>query len=101
MEEFSFAWDDSKRLSNVAKHKIDFHDAVEIFLTDHLILPARSDVETRWIAVGAIADQVISVIFTRRESAIRIISARKARKDEREQYQALYNRRNPPDEIPH
>ena len=101
MEETSFTWDETKRLTNITKHQIDFHDAVEIFLTDHLILPARSDVETRWIAVGAIADQVIAVIFTRRDMAIRIISARKARKDEREQYQALHDRRNPPDEIPH
>ncbi|MBN2760001.1 MAG: BrnT family toxin [Rhodobacteraceae bacterium] len=72
-----------------------------MFAADHLILPARSDIELRFIAVGALADEVIAVIYTIRGDTIRIISARKARTDEREQYQNLHARRNPPDEIPH
>ena len=101
MEHELFEWDESKRLSNIQKHKIDFADAVEIFAAEHMILPARSDIESRWIAVGSLSDQVIAVIFTLREDVIRIISARKARTDERELYQDLHARRNPPDEIPH
>ena len=96
-----FTWDEAKRISNINKHQIDFADAAEIFADDPLILPARSEVEARSIAVGALADQVIAVIFTLRGDVIRIISARKARTDERELYQDLYARRNPPDEIPH
>ena len=95
-----FSWDETKRKSNIGKHDIDFADAVEIFTADHLILPARSDIEARWIAVGALSDQIIAVIFTLREDVIRIISARKARTDERERYQDLYARRDPPDEVP-
>ena len=96
-----FSWDETKRKSNIQKHDIDFADAVEIFSAEHLILPARSEIEARWIAVGALSNQVIAVIFTLRQDVIRIISARKARKDERERYQDLHPRRNPPDEIPH
>lgn len=66
MDHFSFQWDEIKRLSNVNKHQIDFADAAEIFTADHLILPARSDIEARWIAVGALSDQIIAVIFTLR-----------------------------------
>lgn len=89
----SFSWDETKRLSNIEKHGIDFVDAAEIFVSEHLILPARSEIETRWIAVGLLSDQAIAVIFTTRDDVIRIISARKARTDERERYQNLHTRR--------
>ncbi|NBB98793.1 MAG: BrnT family toxin [Alphaproteobacteria bacterium] len=97
----SFQWDETKRLSNIEKHQLDFYDAAEIFSADHLTLPARSNIEPRFIAVGALAEEVIAVIYTIRDDSIRIISARKARTDEREQYQDLHARRNPPDEISH
>lgn len=82
----SFEWDEHKNQLNLAKHGIDFDDAVEIF--DDPILLYRSDRnhEERWVAIGTSNDHVIAVIFTRRNDTIRIISARSARKNEKESY---------------
>ncbi len=82
----SFEWDENKNQLNLAKHGIDFDDAVEIF--DGPILLCRSDRnhEERWVAIGKSNDHVIAVIFTRRNDIIRIISARSARKNEKKSY---------------
>jgi uncharacterized protein len=80
-----FEWDSSKREVNLRKHGIDFEDAVEIF--DGPILANRSDrEEVRWIAVGSLENRLIAVVFTRRAEIIRIISARRARKNEERAY---------------
>ena len=48
----TFEWDDNKNRLNLAKHSIDFEDAVEIL--DHPLLLHRSDRnnEERWVAIG-------------------------------------------------
>lgn len=94
-----FEWDEAKRRTTLAKHHLDFRDVVEVFQADFLELPGRSNVETRRIAVGSVEGVVIAVVFTRRDDAIRIITARKARTDERNEYQAYVNRRDPGPEI--
>jgi uncharacterized DUF497 family protein len=96
----SYTWDDEKRLLTIKKHGIDFIDAITVFDFEHLILDARSDLEPRKIAIGKLNDQTIAVVFTMRGETCRIITARKARKDEREKYQDLYGRRNSPHEGP-
>ena len=93
MSEF-FEWDEAKRLVCLDKHGIDFCDAVEVFETDYLELPARSEAEERLIAVGLLQDVTVAVVFTCRGGAIRIITARRARKNEREQYDAHVALRN-------
>ena len=95
-----FSWDEKKRQATIDKHGIDFIDAISVFDFEHLILDARSDLEPRKIAIGQLNDQMIAVVFTMRGETCRIITARKARKDEREQYQDLYGRRNSPHEGP-
>lgn len=89
----TFEWDDNKNRLNLAKHSIDFEDAVEIF--DHPLLLHRSDRnnEERWVAIGTSGNHVIAVIFTRRNDVIRIISARAARKNEKESYRHAENER--------
>jgi hypothetical protein len=87
-----FEWDEAKRLSNVAKHGIDFLSAVELFdgrpaVTFHSTYPD----EGRFITTGIIRDRFVTVVWTRRGEAIRIISARRARDAERRAYRALYN----------
>ncbi|RBI84702.1 BrnT family toxin [Rhodosalinus halophilus] len=94
-----YEWNEAKRVTTLEKHGIDFRDATEVFETVHLELEARSDVELRRIAVGEVDGVTIAVVFTRREDAIRIITARKARRDEREQYQALLARRGSEDDV--
>jgi uncharacterized protein len=92
-----FEWDENKRLITIEKRKIDFRDMVEIFLSQHLVLDARSEIEQRRIAVGKLNESYFAVIFTMRGETHRIITARKARRDEREQYQALYAGRSQAD----
>lgn len=85
-------WDDRKRLSNLEKHRLDFEDAYQIFGAEFLKLPARpSGDELRFRAVGHVRENLVTVIYTERGDAIRIISMRKARTDERRLHQALFD----------
>ena len=83
-----FAWDDTKRRANLKKHGIDFVDAEKIFRG--LILTAEDTREAygerRFLTLGLLADQVVSVTHTERGSDIRIISIRKATKHEARYY---------------
>ena len=83
-----FEWDEAKRIACLAKHNIDFEDAIKIFAGDHLIIEARSDVEPRLLAVGRFEGTEIAVVFTHRGLRRRIITARRARPDERRAYHA-------------
>jgi uncharacterized protein len=80
----AFEWDDKKRTSNLEKHGIDFEDAIEVFYGISLI--RHSNNEERWIAIGETEGRIITVVFTRRRDALRIISARRARKNEERQF---------------
>jgi len=79
-----FEWDEQKRLANARKHGIDFADAISIFESDIVVmLDDRFDYgETRYIAFGLLQGNVIVVAYTERGKRIRLISARKAVKDE-------------------
>ncbi|MGL3106701.1 BrnT family toxin [Bradyrhizobium sp. BR 1432] len=79
-------WDEDKKNSNLVKHGIDFEDAIEVF--DRPLLLRRSDRhnEERWLAIGILEERLIAVAFTRRANILRIISARRARKNEERAY---------------
>ena len=86
-----FEWDERKNRENIRKHGLDFEDAREMF--DHPML-VRADTredygEERWIGIGVIHGRVAIVVFTERddEGIIRIISLRKATRNEREDYE--------------
>jgi uncharacterized DUF497 family protein len=96
-----FSWDETKRVTTIAKHGIDFLDVISIFDGPHLILPARSDVEDRFVAIADWNGIKVAVFFTRRGPAIRLITARRARRHERDLYQNLYAGTDTPDERPH
>ena len=83
-----FEWDEAKALSNLEKHHIDFRDAVTIFDGDVLTAPdEREDYgEQRDIAVGCMHGIEIVLICTERGERIRVISARRANRHERENY---------------
>ena len=80
-----FQWDDAKDAANEAKHGIQFIQAVQIFRSP--ILKVRDDRhdygEQRFVALGIFDGTVLSVAFTERDGDIRLISARKASKNER------------------
>jgi uncharacterized DUF497 family protein len=79
-----FAWDEAKRRLNLRKHRIDFADAEKIFRG--LTFTAEDDRaaygERRFLTLGLLDDQVVSVTHTERGDEIRIISIRKATKHE-------------------
>ncbi len=86
-----FEWDKSKARSNRAKHGIDFVEATTVF-GDPLALtgfdPDHSIDEDRFVTVGATIDGNLMVVtYTDRGDRIRIISARKATRKERSDYQ--------------
>ena len=79
-----FSWDETKRSANLRKHGIDFRDAPKIFRG--FTLTAEDDRESygerRFLTLGLLEDQVVSVAHTERGEDIRIISIRKATKHE-------------------
>ncbi len=79
-----FTWDEAKRRENFRKHGIDFVDAPKIF--QGLTFTAEDDREAygerRFLTLGLLEDQVVSVAHTERTDGIRIISIRKATKHE-------------------
>lgn len=81
-----FDWDERKSRSNLAKHGIDFDGAAEIFYGPVVLRRSDRNNEERWLAVGFSENRLIAVVFTRRADVIRIISARRARKNEESEY---------------
>ncbi len=82
-------WDEHKRHRNLAKHGVDFRDAVRVFLDPHLLWgfdDRHSDHEDRWWNLGITVGAVLLVVTTERGTVQRIISARKATQDERAAY---------------
>jgi len=84
-----FEWDDAKNRANIRKHGFDFADAEEIFQGLLVVDPAREDYEERrWIGVGSIRGRMVHMVFTEPSpGVIRIISLRKASRDESRQYE--------------
>lgn len=89
--DMEFEWDEDKRLKVLEKHGIDFNKAGQIFQIRHIILAAKSEVEPRFIVVGFLNDEWIAVVFTYRGKACRLITARKARENERRAYRSVHN----------
>ncbi len=83
-----FEWDEQKRLSNLQKHGIDFVRACQIFDSYTVEFEDnRYDYgEDRYIAIGETNGQILTVTYTYRGDAIRLISARKATRYERNIY---------------
>jgi uncharacterized protein len=81
-----FEWDDDKSEANLIKHRISFEDASEVFYGPVIIKGSNRNSEERWIAIGKSHDRIVSVIFTRRNDLIRIISARHPRPNEERAY---------------
>jgi len=84
-----FEWDAEKRRKNLEKHDIDFEDLQSVFV-GHLFIwhDGKFDYgEDRWIGIGLWKWILVVVVFTEPdEETIRIISARKAKKHEKENY---------------
>ena len=85
-----FEWDENKRMSNLAKHDIDFADVIYVFDDPHRIenMDDRKNYgEIRINTIGLLKNEVIvAVVHTDRNGITRIISARRTSKKERNLY---------------
>jgi hypothetical protein len=76
-----FEWDPAKAALNLRKHGISFPYATRVFLDSHRLerFDTREEYgEDRWVVLGRVDDFVLVVVYTLRGSDIRLISARKA-----------------------
>jgi uncharacterized DUF497 family protein len=93
-----FEWDHRKDAENQRKHGITFEEARTVFADEYALLlddPDHSGAEERFILLGlSAAVRMLVVVHTYRapDDTIRIISARKASKPERRQYDARWHR---------
>ena len=93
---YEFEWDDAKAASNLAKHGVDFNEAMGVML-DPLTMTRydeeHSGDEDRWVSLGR-SDHARLLVVVRTFSAtgtntalVRVISAPAPTKREREQYE--------------
>lgn len=90
-----FEWDEDKRAKNILKHDIDFADVLPLFFYPHADVALKFDAEPRSMLIGALGEWIVSVIYTKRDGTIRIISARRARQNEKRAYYAVHARGDP------
>ncbi|RPJ51436.1 MAG: BrnT family toxin [Methanobacteriota archaeon] len=86
-----FEWDDNKARLNLKNHGIGFDEGATVFVDPLARIfddEAHSSAEAREIVIGHSAhDRLLLVCFTERGDVIRIISARKATRKERNDYE--------------
>jgi uncharacterized DUF497 family protein len=85
----SYEWDPNKAITNIEKHGIDFADAVTVFNDLNAVTIDDPDYdEQRFITIAMDAfGRILVVTYTWRGDIIRLITARKATKRERKQYE--------------
>ena len=92
MDVITFSWDDRKDRENRRKHGVSFEEATTAFADENARLkhdPGHSLDEDRFILLGFSAKLRLLVVahaYRQDETEIRIISARKASRNERKQY---------------
>jgi len=87
----AYEWDEAKREANLVKHGVDFMDALEVFadpLRVERVNRRREYAEERREVVGMVRDQMLFVVYTLRGEVRRLISARRASRNERRAYYA-------------
>lgn len=84
-----YEWDEAKRVSNLARHRVDFIEVEGFEWNAALIEPdVRRDYgEPRLLAYGPIGERLYALVFTQRAGAIRVISLRKANSREWRRYE--------------
>lgn len=83
-----FEFDPKKSEANKIKHGIDFHEAIVLWDDSQLIeIPVMTHDEARFLVIGMISGRHWSGVITYRGDNIRIISVRRARKEEIELYE--------------
>ena len=92
METLQFEWDENKNEKNKVKHKISFEEAETVFYDEDAVIitdPEHSQDEERFIILGFSSRVRLLMVchcYRSEEMTIRIISARKATREETKQY---------------
>jgi uncharacterized DUF497 family protein len=83
-----YEWDEAKRLANIQKHGIDFTGIEKVFADKTVtILDDRFDYgESRFITLGMLSGRIVVIAHSETDEVIRIISVRKATKNEEAGY---------------
>ena len=91
-----FEWDENKNKQNKRKHGISFEEALSVFLDEKRLDKYDTEHSTihedRWNVIGRVED-ILFVVYVEVNSRIRIISARKADKEETDEYYRNYDLR--------
>lgn len=85
-----FEWDANKASANYLKHKVTFNEAIEVFYDPGALEDydaGHSTIETRFFIIGLSSRRLLYVVFVENDDKVRVISARKATKPERELYE--------------
>jgi uncharacterized DUF497 family protein len=92
MTDLVFEWDDRKDRANRKKHGVSFEEARNAFLDENARVlpdPEHSEEEERFVLLGLSTSLRILVVchcYRQKDEVIRIISARKADREEQRQY---------------
>jgi len=92
MDEMKFSWDAGKARQNIKRHKVSFEEASTVFFDENARLihnAGHSAKEDRFVLLGLSYKLRLLVVchcYREKERTIRIISARKADKQEQKQY---------------
>ena len=83
-----YAWDEAKRAANLQKHGIDFREAWAVFAGNTVTIEDQRQGygEQRFVTFGLLAGTLVAVVHTERDNSIRIISIRKATRNEERSY---------------
>lgn len=98
MSDLRIEWNPAKARTNLRKHGITFEEAETAFYDDHALVvpdPDHSSAEERFVLIGlSAALRVLVVVHCDRDDGetIRLISARRATRSERAQYDARWKR---------
>lgn len=78
-----FEYDSAKSVANARKHGLNFDEAQALWDdVDRVEIPARTVDELRWLVIGRIEGTAYSAVITYRGARVRVISVRRARKEE-------------------
>jgi len=98
MNEIKFTWDEEKAKANMRKHNVSFEEASSVFADENARLkhdPEHSDEEDRFIILGfssTLRILVVCHVYRQGDQIIRLISARKATRNESKQYGRDYEK---------
>lgn len=89
LQGLEFEWDEEKYAVNLRRHNIKFEEAAEVFFDpEQQFGNASTEHESRAYVIGySLSSRVLLVVFVERGVRTRIISARRATRTERKEYE--------------